>query len=88
MNDRFSSVKNSFEKLDRYVKKIQILELKWRDGDENPEVFNDADRTSIAEIFNEIGTSVNTLYNSGKLNVKKDKKEMLDSSSIKSDISK
>ena len=43
---------------------------------------------SIAEIFNEIGTSVNTLYNSGKLNVKKDKKEMLDSSSIKSDISK
>lgn len=54
MNDRFSSVKNSFEKLDRYVKKIQILELKWRDGDENPEVFNDADRTSIAEIFNDL----------------------------------
>jgi hypothetical protein len=54
MNDQFSSVKNSFEKLARYVKKIQILELKWREGNENPEVFNDADRTSVAEIFNDL----------------------------------
>lgn len=51
---QFSSVTNSFEKLARYVTKIQILELKWREGNENLEVFNDADRTSVAEIFNDL----------------------------------
>ena len=43
---------------------------------------------SIAELFDEIATSVSTLYNEGKLNVKQQKKELLSSSIPKSDISK
>ena len=43
---------------------------------------------SIGELFDEISTSVSTLYNEGKLNVKQQKKELLSSSIPKSDISK
>ena len=54
INDKFDSVKKSLEKLARSVKIIQILELRWREGNENPEVFDDEDRKIIAEIFNDL----------------------------------
>lgn len=38
INDKFDSVKKSLEKLARSVKIIQILELRWREGNENPEI--------------------------------------------------
>ncbi len=54
INDKFDSVKKSLGKLAGSVKIIQILELRWREGNENPEVFDDEDRKIIAEIFNDL----------------------------------
>lgn len=65
INDKYNSVINSFGKLAISVKKIQILELKWREGNKNPEVFNDADRTSIAEIFNDLNDIIVNLEDIG-----------------------